>query len=256
MFNMISAELYKLRKSKSFWNMLGVVAGIAIFVSVVFGVVSGEDVAEIRPESASMMFMNGLSLHVQTILFFLVGSTVVFINSDFDSGTIRNPLAVGISRTNYFISKFVAILITCFAFAIVVILATSLPYLLFESWGNMFNLSNFLANFGLGYLILVAQATLFMTVGLVTRKIGATLGIVLGYLVFDMMASAFIGLLEIEGIIRSVANMLPSPAGMYLENLSLGTADFGNVMMVVVVSVGLIVVASVLSVGSLIRKDI
>ena len=256
MFKMISAELYKLRKSKSFWIMLSVVAGVAIFASVVFGVVSGEEVAGIRPDSASVMFMIGLPFHVSTILFILVGFTVVFINSDFDSGTIRNPLSVGISRGNYFLSKIVTILITCFAFATVVVLASGLPYLLFESWGDAFNLPNFLASFGLGYLILVSQATLFTAIASVTRKVGATLGIVLGYLVFDMMASAFIGLLEIDGIVRSVANILPSPAGAYLEDLSMGTASFGNVMIVVAVSVGLIVIASALAVGSLVKKDI
>ena len=256
MFNMISAELYKLKKSRSFWIMLAVVAGIAVFVSVVFGVISLEEAEDIRPESASMMFMIGLPFHIQTILFFLVGFTVVFINSEFDSGTIRNPLAIGISRMNYFIAKFVSILIMCLAFATVAVLATGLPYLLFEPWGDMFHLSNFLASFALGYLILVAQATLFTTVAFITRKIGATLGIVLGYIVFDMMATAFIGLLEVDGFLLRVANILPGPAGAYVENVSMGEADFSNVLIVAGVSITMIVLTSGLAIRNLKTKDV
>jgi hypothetical protein len=128
--------------------------------------------------------------------------------------------------------------------------------MIFEPWGDMFNFSNFIASVGVGYLILVAQATLFMAVALMTRKIGATLGIVLGYLVLDMIISAFMAMLEVNDVLRTLANVLPSPAGIYLTELSTGTANFGNVMMVVVVSVGLIVVVSLLAVRNLIKKDV
>ena len=256
MFNMISAEFYKLRKSRSFWIMLAVVAGMAVFMSVVFGIIEAEDVMGMRPESTSEMFISALPMHISTILFILVGFIIVFINSDFESGTVRNSLAVGISRFEYYMAKFVMILITCVAFVIAAVLATGLPYFIFEPWGDMFNLTNFMASVGVGYLILVAQATLFMVIALTTRKIGATLGIVLGYLVFDMIASAFMVMLDVNDVLRTVANVLPSPAAYYLTALSNGTANFGNVMLVVVVSSALIVVVSLLAVRNLVKKDI
>jgi len=257
MFNMISAELYRLRKSKSFWIMLAVVIGMSAFMSIIFGIIPpADDLMGMRPGSTGEMLMGTIPTNIQTILFILVAFIIVFICSDFDSGTVRNPLAVGVSRLEYYTAKFVGMLITCAVFTIATILATGLPYLMFEPWGDLFNFTYFIASVGIGYLILVAQATLFMTVGIVARKIGATLGILLGYLVLDMIISAFIMMLEVEGILRTLANVLPSPAGFYLGEITTGTANFGNVMMVVVVSVVMIVVLSVLAIGHLTKKDV
>jgi len=253
---MISAELYRLRKSKSFWIMLAVVAGMAAFMSIVFGILPADELMGLRPESASEMLIGSIPMNIQTMLFILVGFIVVFVCSDFDSGTVRNPLAVGVSRLEYYIAKFVGMLITCAIYVVITVLATGLPYLAFEPWGDMFNFTNFIGSVGIGYLILVAQATLFMTVGMMARKIGTTLGIVLGYLVLDMIISAFIMMVEVEGILRTLANILPSPAGFYLGEISTGTANFGNVMMVVVVSIAMIIVLSVVTVRSLVKKDV
>jgi len=256
MANMISAELYKLRKSKGFWIMIAIAAGLAAFVSIAFGAIPAEDLMGMRPASASEMLNGALSGNISGILFILVGFTVVFINGDFDSGTVRNPLAIGVTRCAYYTAKFVAILVTCAAFIVVTMLATVLPYFIFEPWGDAFNLLNFLSSTGVGYLILVAQATLFMTVALVTRKLGATLGIVLGYLVLDMIIGAFILMMETSSLVRTLANILPTPAAYYLAYLSIGEANFGNVMMVIVISVAMIGVLSLVAVGSLVKKDI
>ena len=256
MFNMISAELYKLRKSKSFWIMIAIVVGISAFMSIVFGLAPADEMMGMRPESASEMLNGALPMNIQIILFILVGFVIVFVCSDFDSGTVRNPLAVGVSRVEYYIAKFVGVLITCAIFVVVTIIATVLPYLMFEPWGDAFNFGNFMASVGIGYLILVAQSTLFMGIGMGMRKIGATLGIILGYLVLDMIISSFILMMEVEGLLRTLANILPSPAGYYLGYLTIGEANFGNVMMVVVVSLAMIVVMSLLAVGSLVKKDV
>lgn len=256
MGNMISAEFYRLRKSKSFWIMIAVAAGLAVFSSVLFGAVPAEDLMGMRPESASEMLNGAMSGNLSNILFILVAFTVIFINGDFSAGTVNNPLAIGITRWNFYIAKFVMLLITCAAFVVAIIIGTVLPYLIFEPWGDAFNFVNFLTGVGLGYLILVAQATLFIAVAILTRNLGATLGIVLGYLVLDMIVGAMILVMEVEGLGRTLANILPTPAGYYLAYLAIGEANFGNVMMVVAVSVVMIIVASLVAVGSLVKKDI
>ena len=256
MFNMISAELYKLRKSNSFWIMITVAVLVAAMGSVMFGTLSADDLMGLRPESASEMLNTAIPMNIQTILFILVGFTIVFVTGDFESGTVRNPLAVGVSRLEYYMAKFIGILIICAVFIIVTLLATVLPYFMYEPWGDAFIFGNFMASVGVGYLILVAQATLFMAVGMMMRKFGATLGIIMGYLVLDMILSAFIMMVEVEGFLRTLANILPSPAGFYLGYLAIGEANFGNVMMVVVISIAMIVVFSLLALGSLVRKDV
>jgi len=256
MFNMISAEIYKLRKSESFWIMLLVIGALSALFSIGFGVIPADELMGLRPETAGEMMMGSFGSVSQNILFLLIGFTVVFINSDFSAGTVRNPLAVGVSRINYLIAKLCIILITCFVFLVVATLATGLSYLIFEPWGDLFNLSNFLATFAIGYLILVAQGTIFMAVAMITRKIGATLGIIIGYILLDMLVGAFIMLVEIDGALRTVLNILPSPAGMYTAEIAMGTADLGNTLMIITVAAVTIVVAIVLAVRNLIVKDV
>jgi len=257
MFNMISAELYKLRKSKSFWIMLAVVVGFSGFMSVIFGVMPAEDLMGLRPESASEMLIGALPSNIQPIIFVLVVFVVLLVNTDFDSGTHRNPLAVGVTRLEYFIAKFVAVVIACAVFVVAAVMTTGLVYLAFEPWGDMFNFGNFIASIGVGYLILLAQGTLFMAVALITRKLGATLGIVFGYLVLDMIVGTFIVMMEeTSDVVRMLANILPGPAAYYLTGLATGIADTGKVIMVIVVSVVMIIVLSVVSVRSLVKRDV
>jgi len=256
MFNVISSEFYKLRKSKGFWIMVVVVAAMAALSSVVFGLLSAEELMGMRPESGSAMLIGALPMNIGTMLWFLVGFVVIFINFDFESGCIRNPLAIGITRVQYYGAKFVMGLLTCFIFVVVTLVAATLPFAVMEGWGDGLDVGAFLASVGVGYLILVAQVTLFMSLAMMLRKIGPTLGALIGYLVLDMMISAFMVFVELGDVLRGLANVLPSPAGFYLSGLSTGDAYFGDVMWVVVVSIAVIVVMSLLAIRSLTRRDV
>jgi ABC-type transport system involved in multi-copper enzyme maturation permease subunit len=202
------------------------------------------------------MLIAALPMNIGTMLWFLVGFVIIFINFDFESGCIGNPLAIGITRAQYYGAKFVMALLTCFIFVVVTLVAATLPFAVMEGWGDGLDVGAFLASAGVGYLILVAQVTLFMSLAMMLRKIGATLGVLIGYLVLDMVVSGFMAFVELSDVLRGLANVLPSPAAFYLNGLSTGDAYFGEVMWVVVVSVVVIVVMSALAVGSLTRRDI
>jgi ABC-2 type transport system permease protein len=253
---MISAEIYKLRKSESFWLMLLIIGVLSALFSVVLGVLPAEDLMGMRPETAGEMLMSGFGSIMQNILFLLIGFTVVFINSDFSLLTVRNPLAVGVSRLNYLCAKFVTILIICFLFMTIATIATGLPSLLFAPWGDAFILSNFISTFIIGYLILVAQGTLFMTVALMTRKVGSTLGIIIAYILLDALVAGSLMFAQIDGIFRTLLNIFPSAAGFYLQELALGTAEFGNVLLIVAVSIVMILATGTLAVRNIARKDV
>jgi len=190
------------------------------------------------------------------ILFMFVGFTITFISSDFDSGTIRNSLAVGIRRIHYLIAKFVMILVTCAAFIIAGVGVAGVTYSLFEPFGSDFMVGNFLMSVGVTYLSLVAQATLFMAVAVITRKIGSTLGIVLGYIVFDLLVGTFMMMLEVEGILARLAGFLPGGSEAVSGALATGTANTGDVLLFVTMMVGLIVISSVFAIRNLITKDL
>jgi len=266
MFNTISSEFYKLRKSTGFWIMIFIAGVLAIFTSLMFGllpiILPNDDFAAmgLQPASVSEILNSAMSSNISNILFILVGFTIVFINSDFSSGTIRNPLAIGISRVEYYFGKLVTVLVTCAAFVIVTTLGTALPYFLFEPWGDAFSFLPFLSGLAIGYLILVTQATLFMAVALIMRKLGATLGIVIGYLVLDMIIGGFVMVVamtaEVNPVIRGLLNIFPTPAAFYIGEVSAGVADVGNVILLIAVSVGVIVVMSLFAIRSLSKKDV
>jgi len=256
MFNVISSELYKLRKSKGFWIMVAVVAAVAVLSSVVFGVLSAEELPGMRPESGSAMLIGALPMNIGSMLWFLVGFVIIFISFDFESGCIRNPLAIGVTRVQYYGAKFIMALLTCFVFVFVTLVGATVPFTIMEGWGNGLDVGAFLASASVGYLILVAQVTLFMSLAMILRKIGPTLGILIGYLVLDMVVSGFMVFAELNDVLRGLANVLPSPAGFYLNGLSTGDAYFGDVMWVVVVSMVVIVVMSALAIRSLTRRDV
>jgi len=266
MFNTVSSEFYKLRKSTGFWIMILIAGVLAVFTSLLLGlmpfILPGEDltIMGLQPGSVSEVLNNAMSSNISNILFILVGFTIVFINSDFSSGTVRNPLAIGISRLEYYIGKFVTVLITCAAFVVVTTLGTALPYFLFEPWGDAFSFLPFISGLAIGYLILVTQATLFVSVALMMRKLGATLGIVIGYLVLDMIIGGFFMVVtmtsDVNPVVRGLLNIFPTPAAFYIGEVSAGIADVGNVILLIAVSLGVIIVMSLLAVRSLVRKDV
>jgi len=257
MFKMISAEFYKLRKSRSFWVMLGVIIGMAAFVSVVFGIAPAEMVEMgLRPETTGEMLGVIAGLMSTIIIFMLVGFTTSFISSDFETGTIRNPLAVGAKRIHYLIAKIAMILMACAVFLVAGISVAGLIYLAFEPFGAGFNVGNFVMGVGISYLSLVAQATLFMAIAVMTRKIGTALGIMLGYIVFDLLAGTFVGMLEVEGVVARLASLLPSGAEGISNAVSAGMANTGDVMLFVVMMAGLMIAATLLAVKNLGTKDV
>lgn len=265
MFKTVSSELYRLRKSTGFWIMVLVAGFLAALSSVLMGVlplmVPGEDLTGLAPESVSQMLNSAMGSNISSLLFILVGFVVVFITSDFSAGTVRNPLAIGISRLEYVVGKFVSILVTCACFVVVTLVATALPYFAFAPWGGEnFYMAHFLGGVAIAYLILVTQASIFTMVAMFMRKTGATLGIAIGYLVVDMLVGAFVTVsamfMDINVFIRGLLNILPTPAGVYLNEVSIGVADTTNVLLLIGVSVFIMAVTAWLSITTLSKKDV
>jgi len=240
--------------------MFAVIAGMAIFTSVVLGMAPDELMEmemAMRPETVSEMMVFAAGFMSQVLVFMFVGFTIAFISSDFESGTIRNPFAVGVGRVHYLVAKFVMILITCAAFLIAGIGFAGLAYLPFEPLGTDFDFGLFLAGVGITYLGLVAQTTLFMAVAVVTRKIGTSLGIILGYITFDLLVGTFVMMLGVEeGLVARLASFLPHGAGPVSNAVAVGAANTSDVIVFVAMMAGLVVVSAALGVRSLVKKDI
>jgi len=202
MSNILSAEMFKLRKEK----VTGIVLLINIVLAVLFAVgmaliiqFFGEEMqtAFQDPEMAGMgmegmdTLFAGYASNAPSDAFSMFYSQIAicigvlagfFICYEFETGTIRNTLSVGKSRTAYYVSK----IITLFVAAIVLSIITTLIYLITMVAFFEFSIPdgyavNLLLLIGGKAFIYLTYVTLFTALAFVFRGLAATLGIAIGF---------------------------------------------------------------------------
>ena len=204
MYNLMRADMYKLLRSRGVYICLGIIIAAACLVIFVFrvapasGIVTEEDIFAPVAEGYMTTTM-GAELALGSInslsFFFLAGIAVVII-SVFSSGAIKNEITTGISRTKYYISKW----LTCCIFSMFMMILYFSLFIVFASFadGLSFGIGDYfgeaLIAFGLQLLLGIGVTSVGVFLAFVTRKAGATDGI---YIAFLMVPSFVIALLDI-----------------------------------------------------------
>ena len=264
MGNLIAAELFKLRKSKSFLIIVCVVIGLSVLTGIVFAlldIIIDTDMPELEGMFATdggQMLLTSLPMSLGNIMWVLAAFTAIFISGDFESGCIRNPLSVGFSRVHFYLTKFLLIMISNFIFVILTVLFTTLPFVLINGWGETPDFGVFFSVLAVGYLITVAQATIFAGIAFLTRKLGAAIGIGIGYLIVDAIIVAVLGIAgaHLPDFLLSLANILPSAAGMRVSEIAMGVAAGNDLWIMIVISFISIIIWAAISILSLQKRDI
>lgn len=108
MSNLIQAELFKLKRNKSFWVIMGVTTGLSILlyylVIIDWWMMQNTNFAEV-----GLSKLNALSPFTTLLFFNLIGSSLAafFISVDFSvSGVIKNQIISGNKRAHIFLAKF------------------------------------------------------------------------------------------------------------------------------------------------------
>jgi len=118
MINVLKTELFRLRKSKLFWIMLGVCAGLPI-ISALFllalGVNNVEGLGDLMESVGSELSVisslsSFASLMSDSSLFALICSSIVLCR-EFTNGTVRNVLLANKTRTQTFFAYYVTAMI-------------------------------------------------------------------------------------------------------------------------------------------------
>jgi len=266
MFNLLSAELFKLRKSLSFYITLLITIGLATFFGFIYAFMYDQIQAEMgnldtggmtiaMPSNGGEMLLNALPMNLGTVMLLVAIFSAILISGEFDSGCVRNPLSVGLSRMQFYLTKFIVLLIVSLLFTIITVAASTLIFTAILDWGTTPDLGLFASSFGTSFLILIAQVALFSLIAFLTRKLGATIGIIMGYWVLDQLISVVLMYIKSDFLI-SLTRIFPTAGGAKVTEVIYGTSSQSDLWYIAILSIGLIIAYSVVSIITLQKRDI
>jgi ABC-type transport system involved in multi-copper enzyme maturation permease subunit len=167
MRNLLSAELMRLRKSKTIKVTTIILTGILIFYSLVYfilGKVMAEDptMADFIPQMSVINSLTTLNeVFVLGILFAIIVN--VFNTKDYSQGTLRNFIVSGEPRANIYLSKTIVTILATTLLLIFAFLVQTIFILLIFGWGEAFLFSRLL-EFACRFLVLLFVYSAFTTI--------------------------------------------------------------------------------------------
>ena len=191
MINLLSAEIYKLRKSRSF----KVSAGLAVlFVAAIYlleelllsGMAGNVDKAMIEEGSNILHMLKQMYGQCNTIIFVTI-FVCLFALGDYSSGAVKNIVGKGLRREEIYLARF---LVTEFG-AVMIYLLTALAVFiggvifLGTEQINGAVLYDFISYFSLQILYLTAYTAIIILVCEITRNTAGILISILGVMLFS-----------------------------------------------------------------------
>ena len=188
MKSLVAAEWYKLRRSKVLAIVLAGVSALAVVdaLSAYFlqdSLLRGDNAVSALADQSSF-----LSLWIAAFVGF-------FVASEFQTGAIRNVLALGKGRTAVALAKLFSACVAVAAILAVLGLVATVAYTAAVGFGDK-TAGEFLAFFAVNFVLQVAyqlpQAAVFTMFALLSRSIGLTILFSIGYVIFVLALGGFL----------------------------------------------------------------
>lgn len=218
MIKSIQAELYKLFKNRAFKVLMIIailLAVLTIFMgSKFFNQIIMDSLGSL-PEAQKEMIMkqmtslsnndevvmlNQIGIHLQAkdimnptaieifhssfgsgVIEILIGILVgALLAKEYSQGTIKNFLAYGKRREEFYLSKFISIVIAITIILMIITITPTIIFTLFNGWGQSFEISQVLGmikTFIVSLMASSAVASLIMVIAILVKSNGATIGI-------------------------------------------------------------------------------
>ena len=197
MGSMIAAELFKLRKRPMTWWMLGIMAAITTLVFTVnyqLGHHSGSS-ATVRQSLHRVYLPQGAHTAVTAANalwgILVVIAVAVVMGNEFQYGTLRTQLAMGLGRIPYILAKAIAVFLAgTIGLALIILFGLGLSVLLTAidgmpmQWGGAFGQA-FWQGIGAQLLGTATTFTLALFITLLARQVVAGVAVVLGYTILE-----------------------------------------------------------------------
>ncbi len=197
MGSMIAAELFKLRKRPMTWWMLGIMAAITTLVFTVSYQIGHHST---NPSTARSALDNALlpkgartAVSAGNALWgtLTVIAIAVVVGNEFQYGTLRTQLAMGLRRIPYVLSKAIAVFLAAIiGLVIVVAFGVGLSVLLTAvdgapmTWSGAFG-QEFWQTLGVQALGTATRFALALFITLLARQVVAGVAVVLGYTILE-----------------------------------------------------------------------
>ncbi len=179
MLNLLAADFYKLRRCKSFYICLGILAAVVAYIIIDFG--SSSHIKEqLSPSTFHWIYM--IFKEKAFLPYFMPVLQAIFITmlitSEYNMGTIKDSVSLGFSRTKIYMSKLVTVAVGSILLMLVAILFTVITSVFVFGIYGSFSMLDILLLFRMlliQALLYTAYGSIFLMLAFLIKNIGGTM---------------------------------------------------------------------------------
>ena len=188
MQNIIRADLYRIFKSKGVYITSAVFLGLlflTLFTNGTIGVGTG-----IMPESLGDLSVTGANApfiameEADLLLYFMLPLVIFIACADFSSGTVKNVLSSGVSRSKYYASKLLLSCVFCVVLITAKVVIATASATLIHGFGGVFGIDyavSVLKPFLMQLFLLISATCVCVFLVFTTKKTAAVNGIYIAW---------------------------------------------------------------------------
>lgn len=177
MLNLLTAERLKLVRGKKLWIALSILFLLPIIqvvnsqMNVHYGTALVQPIDTVVNGATGVLMIkkNGL-----TVLLVISAFISFFIGEEFHNGTIRNALALGRSRMDYYVSKFVMAALVSFAGVTGMTIIGVISFTVVFGFGDVPGIDNYFGyavkTFGTLYVLILANIAVYVMISFLTKN--------------------------------------------------------------------------------------
>ena len=175
MGNLIKAELFKLRKDRSFWTLTLILMGIAILYPLL--IVFDGDGAHTKVNEFYMYNIIGTNNYVTRLVPCILAG--FFISSEFSMGTMKSIVASGNNRIRIYFAKLIVFTIGAVSVSLILPLFMTAASAFYFDFNSMPEITYFFRTVGLIALYAAALAAIMALFAKIFTDSGKTIGFLL-----------------------------------------------------------------------------
>jgi len=274
MSRLLSGELFKIRKGLALpITLLVNIAYLVFYTAIVFffvrfasDLISAEEVEamdamtggiNLFPEYGVQALSASLAVFFQVIAICAAVLAGIWICDDFDGGTIRNLLSVGVSRTKYYFTKMLCIFVISIIFAIITTLLFTGVITLFFSFGTTsISAVDLLMFFGGHLLTYLTYVSIFVMLAFLFRNVGATLGVGIAFAALLETILVMVLGMPFASSVSFLSNIFPYHNLMQFSQVFIGAASTTDYLIAAAVCGVTVVITTAIGLYTFNKRDV
>ena len=192
MINLLKGDFYKLKRSKSFYICTSICVGLIAFFAAYIAIdyASFEKLKEqVYLSTFAWIYLpfNETSFLPTFMPIFQAIFITMFVTSEYTSGTIKDGVSLGYSRTKIYLSKLITVSVGSIIMMLAAIFSTGLAAILIFGIYGSFSINDLLQLVrmaGISGLLFIGFAGIFLMVGTLVKNMGHSMAINICIVIF------------------------------------------------------------------------